>query len=253
MAQNYGENSNYGYDSGLRRSHWWQEDKDCVHSAVFGAVEHLDQVQDARRAANIHFLRLYSNRMASVLSGQDFASSIGDGSQIRFNIVKSAVDTAVAQIGTKFNKVLFQTYGGTYAQRKKAERLSKFVFGWMWKLGIYPESLRLFMDAGIFGDCFLKFFTDRHNGIGCERAFPDDVIIDDNDGRDGSPRAIFHPFQCDRSVLMDLYDSRNAKEAIKNSKVIRDDDSERNVKHKIPGLYPQPELAQGSVVIFRYQ
>ena len=45
------------------RRHWWLNKSDVFRS-VFEVVEHLDENQVYQREANLHHLRLYSNRMA---------------------------------------------------------------------------------------------------------------------------------------------------------------------------------------------
>jgi hypothetical protein len=172
------------------RSFWWNAEDENCHNEVFASVEHLRKQQEYRRAAYIHFLRLYSNRLARDLTGEDFASAIDGGDKIRLNVVKSAIDTSVAMISASRARPLYMSIGGTYDTRKRAERQSQWTLGAFLKLKHYILSLDVFRDGGIFGDGYERPYN-YEGQLFTERLFPDEVVVDDNDGKTSQPIQAF--------------------------------------------------------------
>jgi hypothetical protein len=172
------------------RTSWWLSPKEAAHGPVFKAVEFLEERQSTRHAANLHHLRLYSNRMAQALTGQSFTDSMDSGEKIRLNVVKGAIDAATAQIATNRPRPMFLTERGNYEQVKRAERLGRFILGQFYALDQYALSLEIFRDACIFGTGFQKVY--RVGGKICtERLLADQIIIDENESRLGRPRQLF--------------------------------------------------------------
>ena len=112
-----------------RRDPWWKEgsDSQSVASSIFTTVQMLDDMQEAQRGALLHHLRLYSNRQASSFTGQEYSSAANAGQQIRLNVVKSCIDTALAHIATNKPRPLYQTSGGDFEQREPPPRFGKFI------------------------------------------------------------------------------------------------------------------------------
>ena len=54
------------------RKHWWLNKADVFRS-IFEIVEHLDENQVYQREANLHHLRLYSNKLAQGLNARAYA------------------------------------------------------------------------------------------------------------------------------------------------------------------------------------
>lgn len=189
---------------------WWKADKDNCHREVFAAVQHLRDQQEYRKAAYTHFLRLYSNRLARDMTGQDFAQAIDGGDKIRLNIVKSAIDTAVAMISTSRARPLYVSVGGNYFTRKRAERQSQWTLGAFLQQKHYILSQDIFRDALIFGDGFQRpFHYEGH--LMTERLLPDEVITDDTDTRTGKPCQAFIYKNVDRHWFAEFWpDQRDA-------------------------------------------
>lgn len=197
---------------------WWEDDKNDAHRNVFATVEFLDEEQSYRRDQNLHHLRLYSNRVASSLTGRDYTQSTG-GNRLKINVVRSVIDAAVAQIATNRPRPTYTTEGATRTIKKRSKNLAKFVNGQFYALQQYDMSLRLFLDAAIFGTAFEHVF-EKDGKIKAERVFPDEMLVDDNEARDGDPRQLFRHKTVTKGVAKALYPRLSLE--IDEATVIRD-------------------------------
>lgn len=183
--------------------YWWRQDPDTLCDSVFATVQHLDMEQNYRQVANLHYLRMYSNRMASSLTGYDYALQ-DDGDKIKLNVVKSVVDAAQSQIATNRPRPMYLTVGGSRSQIERAKNLNKFISGQFYALDQYDIGLKVFIDACVFGTGFEHIYEEGGK-IMAERVFPDEIIVDDVEARDGNPRQLFRYRDVNRDVLIDKF------------------------------------------------
>jgi len=202
------------------RAPWWQSDKDDAHGDVFASVKRLDDVQSYRRSLNLHHLRMYSNRAASGLTGKSYTQNISDD-RLKYNLVRSAIDAAVAHIGTKRPRPMYLTEAGNHSAKVRAKRLGQFVMGQFYATNQYMVSQDVFRNASIFGTGIQKFFEEG-GVIGTESIFPDEILVDDEECRTAPPRQLFHHKSVSREVLRAQFPEH--KDAINGADVIREDD-----------------------------
>ncbi len=208
---------------------WWDDDQDDRAAALWSTLYAIDQNQDYRRAANLHHLRLYSNRLASGLSGRDY-SLTDSGDRIKLNVIKSVVDAAKAQQATNRPRPMFLTTGGNYEQLTRAKRLNKFMAGQFYELDIYRTGLLVFGDSLIFGTGFFHVFSNGGR-IKLERVFPDEIIVDDEEARDPNElRNLYRHREVSRQALLAIYKGQREKcEAIESAGMLRDEGRERGI------------------------
>lgn len=184
---------------------WWECVPQDLPRMMWATVLWLWERQSGRRAAYLHYLRVYSNRLATNLSGSAFQQGRDSGDRIRMNVTKSAIDAATAQIATNTPGIMHLVEGGTWAQRKQAERLDRYSKGWFERTKLAQQFLGVFLDACIDGLGMLKWMVRPDGTIGAERVRSDEIITDDNEARvyvEGRvPRFIFHIRAVPRSVL----------------------------------------------------
>lgn len=206
---------------------WYaDESKSERHKALWSTVYTIDQNQDYRRAANLHHLRLYSNRLASGLTGRDY-SLTDSGDRIKLNVIKAVVDAATAQHATNRPRPMFLTAGGNQEQLTRAKRLNKFMAGQFYAADVYRIGLQVFRDSLIFGTGFFHAF--RRNGrIGVERVFPDEILVDDEEARDPNElRNLYRHREVSRDVLLELYPEHRTE--IEAAGLLRDAGRERGL------------------------
>lgn len=192
---------------------WWKEKKNDAHEMLFAECKYLVDQQRMRRSANIHFLRLYTNRAAASFSPHALADGIDvNGERIRLNITKSAVDAATAQIGTNRPRPLYQTEGGDWGTVKKAEKRGKFVTGWFHIMKQYMMSLEVFRDGAMTGTGIEYVYADvLGKRIRAERVLPDELLVDNQDARDGNPKIMRRMKNVSREWLASQYKESNPR------------------------------------------
>ena len=199
--------------------HWWLNRSDVFRS-IFEIVDHLDENQVYQREANLHHLRLYSNRMAQGLNSRAYAlNSVGD--RLRLNVIRSVIDAAVAHIATNRPRPQYLTINGDFTLRQRAQSLNKFINGQFYATDQYAMSLDIFRDAAIFGTGVEKVY-EIDGKIHAERVFPNEIIVDDQEALMGDPRSIYQHKEMVREVAASIWPEH--KEEIQNADLIRNDD-----------------------------
>ena len=206
------------YEFDQKKEPWWRSPKEDVHSAVFEAVETLDQTQEYRRASNLHHLRMYSNRAASGLTGKSYAMS-ASSERLRWNLVRAVVDAAVAQLATNRPRPFYQVANGDYTTKNRAKNMGKFMMGQFYSMNLYDLGLDVFHDACVFGAGFVGLSEDGGH-IQAERVFPDEVLVDDDEARLAMPRQMFRHKDVNREIVLDQF-PKHADE-IRQSGRVRD-------------------------------
>lgn len=186
---------------------WWKvEDKD-LHQHVFPLVARIDNGLGYRHTQNLKFARLYHNKeMLGFVSGMYARPSGVDSFQNRvtLNVVKSCIDTATSKIAKSKPRPLFITTRGSYYDQKKAKKLTQYVDGLFDAAEVYEVSKRVFVDSCVFGTGALKIYVENEV-IKCERAFIDELLVDDAEGVYGEPRQMHQRKYVFRDKLVDLF------------------------------------------------
>ena len=184
---------------------WWDCVAEDIPRMVWATVLWLWERQTGRRAACLHHLRVYSNRLATNLSGSAYQQGRDSGERIRMNVTKSAIDAATAQIATNAPGIMHLVDGGSYVQRKQGERLTRYDRGWFERVQLTQQFLGVFLDACIDGLGLLKWMVKPDGTITAERVRSDEIITDDNEARvyipGAVPRFLFQLRAVPRSVL----------------------------------------------------
>jgi len=129
------------------------------------------------------------------------------------NVIGGIADTVVTEITQTQPRPMFYTAGGTYRQRKDAERLTsacdcKFESEAMETLG--PDVL---LDAVLAGAGFFSVCAE-HEEVKIQRLFPPDVIMDDTRCVGVMPRTLYIRRHVDKDLLYELYDDEEQRMAI---------------------------------------
>ena len=208
------------------QGYWWKMGEKQVHSAIFGTVNYLDSIQAGRRGQMLSNLQLYSNRLASAFSPRNFQESADSGQKIRLNVVKSAIDTAVAHHATEKTRPMYLSKGGNSKLRERARLLTKFQLGQFLFMKRYQKFHQIFRDGAIFGLGIEKFYEDPlfPGRISSERVFPDELIFDIEETSTGKPRSIFQHKLVARELLEENPNFKRHKKAIAQATQARNPD-----------------------------
>ena len=186
---------------------WWRYEGDALTSNLSQTIQQLYSRQWYRREADWRHARMYGNYVGAGTSGAPSlrASQFTFGSyRLALNVVKNMCGAATAKITKNRPKPMFLTSGGDYAEQKKAKQLTKFAEGQFYESNLYSLAPTVMLDACIYGTGIMKIFAEQE-AIKCERIFPWEVLVDEADGRDMTPRQLYQVQRMDKLVLCELY------------------------------------------------
>jgi hypothetical protein len=204
-----------GYGMFYQDSYWWDCPEGEAHKNCEAAVRTIMGDQKALYNADRIFLSWYMNRESSTVT--DLWNSQQYGDKITINVIKAAVDTAVAQIGSSRNRPQYLTVGGDYSKRRRAKDLTDFIVGVFNKEKAYIKSHDVFRDSLIHGTGFFKVIPDGKQ-VCIYRVSPLDMIVDEIEAQNGIPRQFCERKNVSKSSLIAQYPE--LKEAILNAHVI---------------------------------
>lgn len=188
------------------RGYWWRFEGKALGDAVIRAASHIEQQQGYRTQANLRHSRIYGNFDAVGFGPRDYSQSIsGLRTQISLNVIAACVDTLCAKVSKNRPQPFFQTYGGDWKLQRKGLKLNKFCQGAFHETELYRHAQMAFKDACIMGTGALKFLEGDNERLVVERAFPENIKVDDADGMHGSPRQLYEYRLIPREVLMEMY------------------------------------------------
>ena len=193
-------NSHLGY--------WYKAKEKDVHDTIFALMEFYNNVQGYREQNYLKYLSLYSNNdiagltpaLYSKLANDFLRNKVGLG-RITFNVCQNIPDAVVSKIAKNRPKPTFITSGGTYKLRKKAQKLDQYIQGQFYETKIYEIAPDVLLDACIYGTGILKIYRYK-NRIKCERVFPNELKIDEQEGIHGNPRSIHQEKYIAKEVLI---------------------------------------------------
>lgn len=184
---------------------WWTKDKDH-HQGIFAHVKYLKQNQAYRTNDNVDHARLYGNMEVLGLTTKTYSRTHDQRtkSRVTYNVVASCVDTLANKIAKNRPKPQFLTEKGKPNEKRKAEKLAKFVEGQFYHGKVYRKGQRCFVDAAVWGTCFLKVFNDGRKVIS-ERVIPEEILCDDADAIHGNPQTLYQVKPVNKAILKSKY------------------------------------------------
>jgi hypothetical protein len=192
--------------------YWWDAKPYERHEAIRATVKTLEDNQSFRQTANVRYMRLYSNLDMLGLAGSRYALSTQPSyeAKLKLNVIHSCCDTVTNKIAKNKPKPTFLTEGGNWSQQQKAKKLDRFTEGAFYSAKVYEKSPKVFLDSTVFGSGFLKGYLEGAPGekqrrAQCERVFPDEIIVDDNESIYDSPQQMFQRKFISREILKSLF------------------------------------------------
>lgn len=197
-------------NKGKRAFKWWKANSKAeLTNQVLDTVYYLKEQQMYRYRQAAVYARLYGNMPLFNIAGSSMnrmsLTSALPTDRPTMNVVQSCVDTLTARITQSRPKPTFLTDDGDYKQRTLAKSMNNFIQGEFHQVGAYEAGEYLLRDAEVFGTGCLKVLETFDNKVGIERVLWTELLVDDNDGRDGSPRQLFQLKLIDRDVLAEYF------------------------------------------------
>lgn len=193
---------------------WWVLKDSETHAGVFSVVDDLDKSDTQRLADNQKWSDLYDNRrtLLGFRPGRVRRTPTevpGLPRSFTFNVIRSCIDTATAKVGQNRPKPLFLTEEGEASMQNRAKRLSKYVEGIFYDAKAYEVAQKVFRDACVFGTGVLYLYWDHDNKsrarLRFERVLPDELLIDEEEGRYGMPSQLHRRKWVLRDRLVEMF------------------------------------------------
>ncbi len=200
--------------------HWWQKPKGTIAESTFETFRRIRNDQAYRREDLLRHVRLYSNKYIQGLSASLYARENPlPANRLTLNVVQAVVDTAHSLVATNKPKAQFITVGGDYKALRKAEKLTSFVDGQFYQVGLYELDALVCKDAEIAGWGGLLFY-EEDDDIKVDRFLPEEIEVEDLEGKYGKPRSLYMHKEVSRAYLM----ARNPglKSALESSTLLED-------------------------------
>lgn len=201
------------------RERWWNEEGDPTKK-ILSAIALIDQQQATERESLGHWFRMYSNRLSATISGR-YYSEIEYADRVRYNLIKSVVDSVVSHIGSTPVRVIYSTYRDWEAARR-AEKLARFTAGQFYSIRQYEIAPQICCDGCVFGDGYQHVWADARTArIMSERVMPDELVCDEADGKSGKPRTLYRVKEVSRDLAIEQYG--DAKDLLRNAGLARNE------------------------------
>lgn len=215
---------------------WVDCKEEKIHEEVHATLCEIEKVQKGDIDGSLFNYRMYSN---AEFSGFDYSTYKARTStnSLKFNIVKSVIDTLCSKISKNRPKIRFLTSGAEPSLQKKSKLLEKFIAGQFYQQQLYRKAPQAFRDALIDGTGFIKFYIED-NEIQSERVLPVEIYFDDKEAMYGKPQSIYQK----RWVSADLLIASFPEHEAKILTAARDSRSKKNWAFK-------PSAADSSMVL----
>lgn len=213
---------------------WFEETEATKRAeAAMTCIERLERAQEYRRLNDLMHASLYGNVEVFGFSPKSYGSRVARAhARLSLNVVRNVVSTVVSKIAAK-NKVhpKFTTSGAEASVQRKAKDMEKAVTGIFYDTRFYKTQRRVFRDVGVIGTGFVRPWADPNTRkVTIERVAPWDILVDDEEAKDGKPQTLFHRRWYDKRVLAKLFP--NKIDVIRNAGKRRQQGDETNEQHE---------------------
>lgn len=198
---------------------WWRaDDANDRARRVLAVCDNLESRLAGRIDNALRNIELYEGRKLGSLSASAYASAnmllpIGSMSgtpcDVKMNLARSLVNTAVSQVAAKQRPLSqFVTNGADWETKRKAKRLEKFCqavklqrqgpfLGDFWAVG-----LRAFVDQGVGDSMWIKFWADwTTKQVRAGRVPWWQILVDPTEAANGEPLSLFHVYPYSKEKL----------------------------------------------------
>lgn len=184
----------------------WATAKDPT-SALWTLVRSLRNRQTWRRKADDLALHLYSDMRYVGYRGDMNSAVIEDviGSRLGENFIRAIVRAMNSKLARRRSRPYVVTNDGSWAERQAAENLEKWLLGKLREQEADEKVFPLFrLHAFVFGTGCVRVSSTEERGPYLEVIPPNEIIVDDSEGRYGDPHNIYFIRTVSKSKL--LYD-----------------------------------------------
>lgn len=189
-------------------NHWYSaRDDDDAHSALVSTVRKIANQHNRRRADDVHFMRMYGQRD---IYGKGENLDVKSENRLKFNLVRSCVNTAAAHIGALKPKPRFQTDDAEWDLIQKAKSCEHAVGGVFNANDFYELATEAFVDSAVSSLGGVKVYG-KDGKVVIERTFPGEILVDMREGYYGKPKNLYQAKLVDKQVLKEAYPDKTTE------------------------------------------
>lgn len=210
-------------NSGTVNTSWWSSADDSgLATNLCGTLKAIDDSQWFRRRMNLRHAQMYAN---VDMRGLNFAlyhqmALRAPKASLTWNVCRACTDTAAAKIAKNKPRALFLTQRGQWDQKQRGKKLTQYVDGQFYNTKAYEHGRTAFTDGAVFGTGAVKVFIHPlTKKITLERAFIDEIVVDDVEGMYGKPRNIYQRKYYQRQELLAMFPKEEQRIVIERAQV----------------------------------
>lgn len=190
---------------------WWGTNKRDRGKASCAASDRWFN-QHSGRFTEYNLLTQQYTQSAAGNNPGDYESAGRHSEYLRFNLIRSVVDTVVARYAKEQPRPVFTTERGRYRHRRYARQLNKAVMGLYEQVKMYTKTPLSFRNACLYGVGFTKVaMHPKTLDIEVECVHPGEVAWDVVDAFRGTPHELAHRVAVPRHVVQALFPERKSE------------------------------------------
>lgn len=193
-------------ESSQNQELWYLQSDNSIASSIVSYVDSINN-KDRRQLEYSLANSLYSNKKIQGLDRFSYSSKMPDfESRLKFNVIKSVVDTAASKLASSKPRISFICTDGDFEQISRAKKLQAFMDGWTIQESVFEVASDAFVDALIFGTGFLYPSIDEsRKTVAVERIFPLEIVVAPEEGLYRNPQDIFRDKTVSREKLKAIF------------------------------------------------
>lgn len=191
----------------------WYRDESAPDAAnlICESVRKILSDLSGRRLDDRLYLDIMNNKDPSgndgVTEGEQLLSAPAVDGRVRFNLIRSCVNTLRAHVGATDLSVKCVTDGAMWSQIRRAKLFELFVGSIAEDNNLKDLMKEVFTDAATVPIGVLKVFGEDGR-IRIERVHPEEILVDVDEGYYGRPRTIYQVKNMSREELLEMFPDR---------------------------------------------
>ncbi|MBA2540469.1 MAG: hypothetical protein H0V17_12585, partial [Deltaproteobacteria bacterium] len=166
-------------------TNWWNADKTKVHGTLMAYVQAVEEEQSAIYDRFVKLEALY-DPYATTSDGVDRIGVVE-------NVIAANIDTVAAVVAATDIRARFQTDGADWDMQRTARRLEWYAEELGTRYQIAQKCRTSFKLGGALkGTGLIKVYIDQFDEIRVERVLVDDVIVDEQECKNGGKPKQIH-------------------------------------------------------------
>lgn len=183
---------------------WWMQKKeDELGQAVKLTVDRWYEQHEPRRMEYHTLTEQYEGAAIGALSPTDYAPEGKRDGSLRYNVMRSTVDTLTSRYSKEKPRPVVQTEKGKWRHKRHAREMNKLLYGVLQQNGVYRKGRQVFRDAALLQMGGFKTSVNPMTlDIEIEKTAPDEWLWDLADAFRGDPSELAHLVARPRYTVM---------------------------------------------------